>query len=168
MLTVRLAEAESPSVKSMEQSFGIVPVPRFSEDQDTYYTMLHDAFTSLAIPTTVRNEQLDMISAVLESMASSGYHIIKPVYYDTILRSRIAQDPESARMHDIIVEGIRVDAGIFHSGSLNYFHLELRGLVSGNNGNVVSWCEKRERSDKRSIEKLNEKLQKLIEKETNS
>ena len=163
MITIRLAELENAHIRNMEQTYGIVPMPRFSEDQDGYYTMLHDAFTSLAVPTTVEGEQLDMVGAVLESMASSGLRMIKPVYYDTVLRTRLAKDPESARMLDIIMNGIRVDAGILHLGSLNFFNLEYRSLVDSNNGNVISWVKKRQKSDERAIDLLNKKLTKMME-----
>jgi hypothetical protein len=84
---------ERESVRSMKDKFGIVPMPKFDEAQKEYRTMLHDQFTVISIPTTVQDERLDMVGAVLEALSSTAYKIVKPVYYEETLRTKIAQDP---------------------------------------------------------------------------
>ena len=164
MMTIRLADLESAEMRNMSQSYGVVPVPRFTEDQDGYYTMLHDAFTSVCIPTTVRGDRLDMVGATLESMASAGYRIVRPAYYETTLRSKLASDPQSAHMMDMIIEGIRIDAGILHLASIDRFHHVFRNLMDSNDNTVVSSYRSRAKADEKRVQQLNAKLTALAEK----
>ena len=164
MMTIRLADLESTEMRNMSQSYGVVPVPRYTEDQDGYYTMLHDAFTSVCIPTTVQGDHLDMVSAVLESMASAGYRIVRPAYYETTLRSKLASDPQSAQMMDMIIEGIRIDAGILHLASIDRFHHVFRNLMDANDNTVVSSYKSRAKADQKRVRQLNDKLTALAEK----
>ena len=164
MMTIRLADLESADMRNMSQAYGVVPVPRFTEDQDGYYTMLHDAFTSLCIPTTVQGDRLDMVGAVLESMASAGYRIVRPAYYETTLRSKLASDPQSAQMMDMIIEGIRIDAGILHLASIDRFHHVFRNLMDSNDNTVVSSYKSRAKSDQKRVDNLNTRLTALAEK----
>ena len=163
MMTIRLADLESADMRNMSQAYGVVPVPRFSEDQDGYYTMLHDAFTSVCIPTTVRGQRLDMVGATLESMASAGYRIVRPAYYETTLRSKLASDPQSAQMMDVIIEGIRIDAGILHLASIDRFHHIFRNLMDTNDNTVVSSYKSRATADAKRVKQLNIRLTLLAE-----
>ena len=138
MATVRIMELENSVMRDMEQEYGVIPMPKFDELQADYKTLLHDQFTVVAIPTPVTGERLGMASAVLEAMASASWRIVKPAYYETTLRTKIAQDPQSALMMDIITQGIYIDAGIVYTSSLNSFHAGFRTLVQGRNNDAVS------------------------------
>jgi hypothetical protein len=100
----------------MEDEYGVVPMPKYDRNQDGYYTLLHDQFTVVAIPTTVVDERLDMVSAVLEAMSVAGYEIVKPVYYEDTLRTKLASDPQTSLMLEIITDGIYIDLGIIDIG----------------------------------------------------
>ena len=45
MITDRLIGAESEQLKSMDAEYGIIPIPKFDEKQDKYYSLAHDLFT---------------------------------------------------------------------------------------------------------------------------
>ena len=97
MATVRIFSMEGSAMRTMEDSYGVVPMPRLTEDQTTYRSTLHDGFSLVAIPTTVHGDHLEMVCAVLEAMGSASYRIVKPAYYETTLRTKLASDPDSAR-----------------------------------------------------------------------
>ena len=102
MATLRFIELENSVMRNTDQEYGVIPMPKFDENQEDYRTLLHDQFSVVAIPTTVKDERLDMVSAVIEAMASASYKIVKPVYYEETLRTKIAQDPQSAAMMDTL------------------------------------------------------------------
>ena len=138
MATLRIMELERSSMRNMTDRYGVVPMPKYDENQTDYKTLLHDQFTVFTIPTTTTGDRLDEISAVLEAMASASYRIVKPAYYETTLRTKIAQDPQSAEMMDLIVRNVYIDAGIIYTSSLPGFQGSFRALVNSKQNDAVS------------------------------
>lgn len=161
MATIRVMGLERETFRSMTDKFGIVPMPKYDETQKEYHTMLHDRFTVVAIPTTAQGERLDELSAVLEALSSAGYQIVKPVYYEETLRTKIAQDPQSAEMMDIIVEGIYIDAGIIYIAALDGFHHELRHIVHNGQNDTISRFKTKAKKVEKSIKQINTKLERV-------
>ena len=136
MATIRILEMENEAIRNMKQEFGVVPMPKFDEEQTQYRTLLHDQFTVISILNTVKGERLDEVGAVLEAMSSISYKTVRPAYYETTLRTKIAQDPQSAHMFDIIVDNVYIDAGIIYTIALSTFHNHFR-LIMGTKQNTV-------------------------------
>jgi hypothetical protein len=163
MATVRILELEAGSIRNMEQEFGVVPMPKFDENQKQYRTLLHDQFTVLCVPTTVKGDDLDMVSAVMEALASASYKTVRPAYYETTLRTKIAQDPQSAEMFDIIIDNIYIDAGIIYTNALNTFHDKFRQIMGGGKNTVTSQYKSVTGSSTRALERMVMKLDKIIQ-----
>ena len=141
MATIRILELESDVMRSMEQEFGVVPMPKYDEDQKEYRTLLHDQFTVFSILRTVEGDRLDEVGAVLEAMASVSYRTVRPAYYETTLRTKIATDPQSAKMFNLIIDNIYMDAGILYTISLNTFHDHFRRIIGSGENTVTSKYE---------------------------
>ena len=163
MSTVRILELEAGSIRNMEQEFGVVPMPKFDEAQKQYRTLLHDQFTVLCVPTTVKGEDLNMVSAVMESLASASYKTVRPAYYETTLRTKIAQDPQSAEMFDVIIDNVYIDAGIIYTNALSSFHDKFRQIMGSGQNTVTSQYKAVVRSAGRALEKMIMKLDKITE-----
>jgi hypothetical protein len=161
MASFRLLELENASMRNMIDEFGVVPIPKYDESQEEYKTLLHDQFTVVSIPTTVTGDRLDMVSAVLEALGSAGYRVVRPVYYEDTLRTKIAQDPQSAEMMDIIVEGIYIDAGIIYIAALEGFHHELRHIVHNGQNDTISRFKTKAKKVEKSVKQINTKLERI-------
>lgn len=164
MATIRILEMESSALRRMEDPYGVVPIPRLTTDQDGYYSTLHDGFTVMAVPTTVQGDRLDEVSAVLEAMGSAGYRIIKPAYYETTLRTKLASDPQSSAMLDMIVENLRTDAGYINVYAFNSFHHGFREIMSSKQNTVSSKYKSLQKSTEKVAKNLNKKLTRLAER----
>ncbi len=162
MATVRILELEAGSIRNMEKEFGVVPMPKFDEVQKEYRTLLHDQFTVMCIPTTVTGEDLDMVSAVMEALASVSYKTVRPAYYETTLRTKIAQDPQSAEMFDIIIDNVYIDAGIIYTNALSSFHDFFRQVMGSGKNTVVSTYKAATRQAERSLDRMVQKLDKIV------
>ena len=162
MSTLRILELESGVMRGMEQEFGVVPMPKYDEVQKEYRTLLHDQFTVFSIPVTIGEKCFDEMGAVLEAMASVSYKTVRPAYYETTLRTKIANDPQSAHMFDIIIDNIYIDAGIIYVKSLNYFHNHYRETMGTTENNVVSRYKAVEKSTKSAVKAINGKLDRVI------
>lgn len=161
MGTMVIQMLEEPAMRQMEQEYGVVPIPKYSEDQKIYYSQMHDGFTIACLPNTVKSDRADMLSAVLEAMSSVSYRIVRPVYYETTLRTKLAQDPQSAAMMDIIVNNTVIDAGFVYSHSMGSFHQGFQQLVDKGENDAVSRYKRMTTSAQRALEGLIRQLDKL-------
>ena len=164
MATIRILDLEDSIMRNMDDAYGIVPMPRLTTDQDGYYSTLHDAFTVVAVPTTVRGDRLDEVSAVLEAMGSASYRIVRPAYYETTLRTKLVSDPQSSEMMDMIIENIRTDAGYVYVYCLNGIHHVFRSVVDSGVNTIISDYKARQKGDQKTVKSLNTKLTRLADK----
>lgn len=89
--------------------FGVVPAPKWSADQEAYYTCAGNPFTLYAI--IGNSQRADEVSAVLDQWAYRAYKITTPAIFETTMKIRYAKDSETARMYDIIRDGVTFDLG---------------------------------------------------------
>ena len=163
MATVRILELEAGSIRNMEQEFGVVPMPKYDEAQKQYRTLLHDQFTVFCVPTTVKGARLDEVSAVLEAMSSTSYRTVRPAYYETTLRTKIAQDPQSAEMFDVIIDNIYIDAGIIYTQALSSFHDCFRRIMGTKKNTVTSDYARLNKQISKALDRMVTKLDKQID-----
>ena len=161
MGTLCIQLLENALMRNMEQEYGVVPIPKYSEDQKVHYSQMHDGFTVACFPNTVTSNRADMLSAVLEAMSSVSYRIVRPVYYETTLRTQLAKDPQSAAMMDIIVNNTVIDAGFVYSHSMGSFHQGFQQLVDSGKNDAVSRYKRMTTSAQRALEGLIRQLDKM-------
>lgn len=164
MATIRILELENEVIRGMEQEFGVVPMPKYDEVQKEYRTLLHDQFTVLSILKTVKGERLDEVGAVLEAMASISYKTVRPAYYETTLRTKIAKDPQSVKMFDIIVDNIYIDAGIVYTIPLDTFHSYFRKIIGSKENTVTSDYKGVSTMTKNSLKSMCRRFEKLLKR----
>jgi len=94
-------------VSVSEVDYGIIPLPKISDEQDEYATFseLYNS-TVFAIPVTA---DFDTISYLLEAFSVASYDIVVPAYYEVTLKSRYAPDDRAKIMLDIIFSNYRID-----------------------------------------------------------
>ena len=118
MATMRFYELESASIRNMKDKYTVLPIPRYSEDQQGYYSLISDRFTGVVIPASVRNDDVENIGAVLEALASESYRTVAPAYYETALKVRYVDDANAWEMMDIIIESVKMDAVLPYTAAL--------------------------------------------------
>ncbi|MDD4772017.1 MAG: hypothetical protein PHZ09_00235 [Eubacteriales bacterium] len=105
-----------PGLRVMEDDYGIIPTPKLNEAQDNYYTYGNPWGPSgIAVPVTAADA--DRTGLITETMAYLSFTDVKPAVYDIIVKEKIARDPESVEMLDIMYAAARFDLnGIFDFG----------------------------------------------------
>jgi ABC-type glycerol-3-phosphate transport system substrate-binding protein len=89
------------SFRVMEDEFGILPIPKYSETQDRYYHTVQSGHnTVMHIPTTTPN--LEDLGLVITALAKESKRLVTPAYYDIQLKYRDSRDDESGEMLDLI------------------------------------------------------------------
>lgn len=95
---------------TMEDEYGMLPMPKYTEDQTEYYGGVQDSHDAVSVIAHSDNaEHYEMISAVLEKMNSVSYTTVRPYFIETLVKFRYAQDMESGQVIDIILKGTRWD-----------------------------------------------------------
>ncbi len=163
MATLCIIALEETQMRNMTDAYGVVPMPKYDEAQANYQSYMHDAFTIVAIPTTVQGDRLSETSAVLEAMASISYNMVRPVYYETTLRTKIAQDPQSAEMMEVVINGIYIDPGIVFSHNLDSYHQSIQAILLSKTNSTVSYFKTKEKAAQKQLQSLTKKLDKLAE-----
>ena len=125
--------------RDIDTNFGIIPYPKFTEDQLQYYARVQGGSKMPIVPVT--NLSPDKAGAILEAMACESYKTVIPQYYEVSLKRKNARDSESEEMLDLIFSNRVYDLGDtwwcndFRDGLL-------RPMFTDNNRNLVSEIEK--------------------------
>ncbi len=140
MATLRILELENQAIRNMKSEYGVIPMPKFNNEQEDYHTFLHDQVTVLSIPASIAKEdgRHEMVGALMEALASNSHYSLRPAYYETTLRTKIAQDPESAEMMDTIINNVYIDAGILYTQAVGNFHDKFRQIMGSGINSVTS------------------------------
>ena len=163
MCTTRLVAAEQGDIRNMEEQYGIVPMPKYDEAQESYGTLQHDQFTVYAVPSTVKGEKFQLVGAVLEVMASESMRTVKPAYYEIALKRKYMSDPTAWEMLDLIFDTIRIDAGIVYTNALGSPHDQLRQIITSKKNTVASKFKKLDKTVEKNLNKMIKKLDALEE-----
>lgn len=131
MVTFRLYELSY--LTNMKDKYIILPVAKLDEDQPTYDTTLHDSTTSVSIPTTVAEDDVSMMGAVVEVLASESYRQVTPAYYETVLRARYTGSTENWEILDELMTNIVLDPAI------PMCYLLQVAIFNGNYTPVANW-----------------------------
>lgn len=159
--TLRLVSVETRALKDMNDKYGIVPIPKLDEAQQSYRTFVHDQFTGLAIPVTVKEDRLSLVGAYMEATAAESYSSVIPVYYEMALKDKYLNDTESADMLDMIYENIYIDAGVLYTKSLGSVHFQLRNIIKAKSNTTANVFKSISRMLDRQLNDLMEGIDKI-------
>ena len=132
MVTLRLLNASNASVRNMKDKYGILPIPKLEESQQTYFSHAHDQFCSIAVPLTVKDDKLEAVGAALEYFADNSREIVTPAYYEVTLKSKYVADEESGEMLDLIFANMNVNAGNLYYNALDKVSDQWRSAIGSN------------------------------------
>ncbi len=102
-----------PKFRDMDADFGVIPYPKYDEDQEVYYSCNGNIFLPM-IPSSLRLSDAKMSGAVMEAMSSYAIRYTIPEYYEVLLKTKLARDEESGEMFDIIMAHRVCDPGLFY------------------------------------------------------
>jgi len=145
---VRMREVER--FRGMEADFGILPMPKFDEAQENYYSVVN-AYTGalLGVPKSAGDPEL--VSIILEALAAESRYTLQPAYYDVVLARKYTRDEESEEMLDIIFSNRIYDIGATYA-----FGDAFIGYINLANGrtHVTTYFERTEPRMERDIERI--------------
>ena len=124
------------SYRDLEFDFGIIPYPKYDENQDRYYTMSDGAHGGMMVPVTVPNAE--NVSIIVEALNAETYKQVVPAYYETSLKTKAARDVESSEMFDLLMDSRVFDFGYMYNDALGGLAFTIQEMVSTNSTNTES------------------------------
>ena len=99
------------NMRDMKADFGIIPMPRFFEDDDEYHspTNIYPGVI-MCVPKNTKNA--DYIGTVIDYLAAESHVSVMPVFYDVVLDSKLTRDDIASRMLDIVFDSRVYDLGL--------------------------------------------------------
>lgn len=139
----------SSILREMDADFGILPHPKYDETQSDYHVLVFNPFFMM-IPQT--NQNLDRTGVIIEALCAESYQSVKPVYYDTMLKTKVSRDDESGDMLDIMFANRTYELAQLYWGS-EIFDTFNDNLSKKRNPNVTSFLERYETKINTAIDK---------------
>ena len=96
------------NLRAMDDDFGILPMPKYTEQQENYHSRTIDGWL-YCVPVT--NTDLERTSIIMEAMAVGAKNYLVPAYYKTALKEKYTRDPNSEEMFDLIYNTRAFDMG---------------------------------------------------------
>ncbi|MBQ9112972.1 MAG: extracellular solute-binding protein [Clostridia bacterium] len=95
-------------LRSMESDFGILPMPLYDTDQESYHHTINAQVAAvMTVPTT--NLDAEKTSYIVDSLGAASKNVLTPAYYDVLLQGIAARDVQSQVSLDIIKSTIVYD-----------------------------------------------------------
>lgn len=131
--------------KKVEFSYGVVPQPKYSADQENFKNYVGLAYTMYGV-----NSQSDDIEAAvttLEAMGSANHRTVTPAVFEVAMKVRYNDDPQAARIYDILRENVSFDIGQLYTKILgnNISTLFRTTAMSTNPSGITANVEKNRR-----------------------
>lgn len=143
------------NLREMQTEFGILPMPKYDESQEKYYSFGNAAFSDcLVVPGTCSD--LEMTGNVIEAMGYYSQQYITPAFIDTTVMDKAVRDEESAEIVQMVLENRVYDVGfIFDWGKIRS---NFSSMVSNSDPNFASRYAAIENAVKSEMEKTMEML----------
>lgn len=143
------------TLRDMESDYGIIPYPKYDENQNGYGSYVQDGHSLICIPVT--NMHPELTGAMTEALAAESYRKVTPAYFETALQSKYARDEESIAMLDLVRSSIKYNFGYVYC--LNAFY-STRTLMNTGAGSTdfASYYQRNIKSWQRSLDKMIEKF----------
>ena len=96
------------SFTNMTDGFAPLPYPKYDAEQQEYRSYVHNIAILYAIPHT-NAAKYDQTGAAFELMASLGHQILRPFYYESVLKLRYLDDEGDTKLVDLIYDARATD-----------------------------------------------------------
>ncbi len=133
--------------------YGVIPWPKWDDTVEGYHSWVDAGANQIGIPKARSEERLEFIGAVLEALCAEGHRTVLPMYYEQILKLKLAQDPQSYEVMDLIKAGRVYDMASYWGspvGMPGYY------LVSYSGHNFTTWWQSQRSQAEYHVKTLNE------------
>ena len=100
-------------LRNMQDDYGVLPIPKFDEEQDDYHSAFHNSASLLVVLSTC--QEGEKVGATIELMAAESYKQVTPAYFEICLQGKYSDEPADAEMYDRIINSFVYTFGFCYS-----------------------------------------------------
>ncbi len=146
------------TLRNFEDEYGVLPLPKWDENQTDYHTMSSGDHLCLAVPKTVKDTEF--VGTCIEALSAESYKQVIPTLYEIALKTRYLRDSESKQVLDLLINGRVYDFGYIYGG-FETFGFMLSDMMSNGNSNFESYYNKKYSGAKYHIKTITRIFDKL-------
>ena len=102
----------SRMMRESDTDFGIIPFPKYNENQDNYYAVLNGNFPAFQI--LVTQPEPEMAGVIMNALTATSSTTLKPAYYDVALNYKLLRDEDSIEMVELKLQNRAYDLGMIY------------------------------------------------------
>lgn len=106
------------TLREMKDRYGVIPMPMLNEAQFTemgYQTSCVNTCSLITILSCLPESRKNVVGATIELMAAESYKQVRPAYFEVALKSKYSEDPNDAKMYDIVLDSFTFSFGYCYS-----------------------------------------------------
>ena len=104
-------ESAGVHLRDMKSDYLILPMPKYSEDEDYISGVSGHVSSFAAVPATVDS---DFTGFILEAMARYSNENLRPLSYDLVYKQKTSRDERSNEILDLIFDTLYIDFLVFY------------------------------------------------------
>ena len=151
------ARVLSNKVRGSDVKYGILPFPKYDENQQDYAAAGYDLYWG--IPLT--SSKAEMTGTLVSAMSCYNYNYVIPLVWEVVLGSKLSDAPDDTDMFRIIRDTQYVDIGYACCTAAQELNYYVFLLVQTSPGTVASFLEKKSNSVEKALSRMNDKFEGL-------
>ncbi len=156
-MTERLSRAAL--MKEMDSEYGIVPFPKYDENQTEYVSATRDSHSGLIVANNIQNP--DLVGTTIEALCMYGYTDITPAYYETTLKLKYLSDETAMSMLDLIRDSVDFDFAILYTVPLSTMYSFYGDNMANATPTIASAVKAQSKAWQKLLDKMYEDYEKL-------
>lgn len=129
--------ADLEKYRNSNSEYGIIPYPKYDENQTLYHTYVDARSGAVAIPVDAKSDSIPNVGLILEALSCASYKDIIPTYLESITHSKYSRDTDSIEMLDYISKGRVWDIG-YTFYDTNQYSWVIYWKLKSSNGQLAS------------------------------
>lgn len=145
-------------LRDMEDDYGVLPNPKYDENQANYSTCVSGAGSMVVVPVSCTDPAF--VGAMMEAMAAISYDMITPDLIHVLASTKNVRDEESSQIVQMIIRNRNHDTARNHDIQCDRY---VENMIPKKDKDVASFFAKNEKMWNKNVEKLNTAYAKLAE-----
>ncbi len=138
-------------LREMEADFGVLPPPKLNEQQDRYYIVTLNPW-NMAVLSNTRDPEFT--GNILEALNAASYDTVVPAYVDITLTGKVARDPDTVRMLELVFDNLYYNIHISDIPTRS----TIQSALQGNRASIASALTANQKMVEKMLPKTNAKF----------
>ena len=157
---VRLLALET--LRSAEATYGIVPFPKYNEEQQNYHSHVDGRGSLLFVPYTLPENEYEYVGTLLEALAKETQDVIMPVITKTALIGRYSEDQQAYNCLKMTFDGRTYAFAYVFDGQLtSHPYWAIVNIMKSKSNSFTDYWKSKSRTAEREINTIYQKYAKL-------